>query len=68
VLTGREISAEEALAVHLVSAVVPPAQLASAVDAIVERIRRAPRDFLVRSKAKAVARAAIPPTTPTLDL
>jgi enoyl-CoA hydratase len=68
VLTGREISAEEALAVHLVSTVVPPEQLADEVDAIVERIRRAPREFLVRSKAKAVARAAIPSTTPTLDL
>jgi hypothetical protein len=51
-----------------VSAVVPPVQLASSVDAIVDRIRRAPREFLVRSKAKAIARADIPPTTPTLDL
>jgi enoyl-CoA hydratase/carnithine racemase len=68
VLTGREITAEEALTLHLVSDVVPPAQLASAVDAIVERIRRAPREFLVRSKSKAIARADIPPTNPTLDL
>jgi enoyl-CoA hydratase len=68
VLTGREIDAEEALALHLVAAVVTPAELASAVDAIVERIRRAPREFLVRSKAKAIARAAIPSTTPTFDL
>jgi enoyl-CoA hydratase len=68
VLTGRELTADEALALHLVSAVVAPEQLPGAVDEIVERIRRSPRQFLVRSKAKAIARAAIPPTTTTLDL
>jgi enoyl-CoA hydratase/carnithine racemase len=68
VLTARELTAEEAFALHLVAAVVPPEQLASEVDAIVDRIRRAPRDMLVRSKAKAIARANIPASTPTLDL
>jgi enoyl-CoA hydratase/carnithine racemase len=67
-LTARELDASEALDLHLVNAVVPPEQLGKEVDAVVERIRRAPREFLVRSKAKAIARAAIPSTTRTLDL
>jgi len=67
-LTARELDASEALDLHLVNAVVPPEQLGNEVDAVVERIRRAPREFLVRSKAKAIARADIPSTTRTLDL
>jgi enoyl-CoA hydratase len=67
-LTARELDASEALDLHLVSAVVPPDQLGKEIDAAVERIRRAPREFLVRSKAKAIARAAIPASTRTLDL
>jgi enoyl-CoA hydratase len=67
-LTGRELAAREALARGLVSEVVARDQLEGAVERIVQRIVRAPRDRLLRSKAKAVARAAIPADRATLDL
>jgi enoyl-CoA hydratase/carnithine racemase len=67
-LTGRELDATEALALHVVTALAPPEQLAAEVGEVTERIRRAPREFLLRSKAKAIARAGIPPATATLDL
>jgi enoyl-CoA hydratase len=67
-LTGRVLSAEEALAVGLVSQVVAPDELMDAAMAVVERITAAPRQFLVRTKAKAIARAGIPAQTRTLDL
>jgi enoyl-CoA hydratase/carnithine racemase len=54
---GRELTADEALAVHLVGQVVPPEALAHAVNEAVTRIIAAPRDILVRTKAKALARA-----------
>lgn len=65
---GRELSAEEALAVHLVSEVVEPESLMEAVDRIVERVRVAPRDVLIRTKAKALRAAGVDPSSPTLDL
>ncbi len=68
---GRELTADEALKVHLVGEVVPPEALASAVSAAVTRILAAPRDVLQRTKAKALTRAGYAPTatgTPTLDL
>lgn len=67
-LTGRELDAQEALARGLVSEVVPRAELDTAILGWTRRIARAPRDRLLRSKAKAVARAAIPPDRATLDL
>jgi enoyl-CoA hydratase len=67
-LTNRELNAEDALALHVVSAVVEPAELPAAVGAVVDRTRQAPRDILMRTKTKALARAGIPPTTRTLDL
>jgi enoyl-CoA hydratase/carnithine racemase len=67
-LTGRELDAQEALALHVVNAVVAPDALDAEVARVVERVQAAPRDFLVRSKAKALARAGIPSATPTLDL
>jgi enoyl-CoA hydratase/carnithine racemase len=66
--TGRRIDAEEALRIGLVSRVVPAADLASATAEVTSAIVRAPREFLVRTKAKAVARAAIDEGTRTLDL
>jgi enoyl-CoA hydratase/carnithine racemase len=65
---GRELSAEEAHAVHLVGEVVPPDALMDAARAIVTRVVAAPRDVLVRTKAKALARAGYAPGTRTLDL
>lgn len=66
--TGRVVEADEALQVGLVSAVVSRDQLAAEVASVTEAICRAPRASLVRTKAKAIARSGIDPTTPTLDL
>jgi enoyl-CoA hydratase/carnithine racemase len=68
VFTGRPVDAEEALRLGLVSSVVPLEELDAEVARITEAIGKAPREFLLRSKAKAIARAAIDPATPTLDL
>ena len=65
---GRELMAEEALAVHLVGEVVAPEELPAATHAIVTRILAAPREVLVKLKAKALARAGVTEGTATLDL
>jgi enoyl-CoA hydratase/carnithine racemase len=65
---GRELTADEALAVHLVGEVVPPDALMEAARAIVARVVAAPRDVLRRTKAKALARAGYAPGSRTLDL
>ena len=65
---GREMSAEAALAAGLVGEVVAPEALADATAAAVARIVAAPREVLVRLKAKALARAAHSLGTPTLSL
>jgi enoyl-CoA hydratase len=68
---GRELTADEALAVHLVGQVVPPEALAHATSEAVTRILAAPRDVLQRTKAKALRRAGYgieSGQTPTLDL
>jgi enoyl-CoA hydratase len=65
---GRELDAEQALAVHLVGEVVPPEVLADAATAAVARIVAAPRDVLLRTKAKALRRAGYAPGTATLEL
>lgn len=66
--TGRAIDALEARALGLVSAVVPAGELGSAADAMARQIAEAPRRVLIRTKAKAIARASIDPGTATLDL
>ena len=65
---GREMNAQEALAVHLVNEVVEPDALAGATDAVVERVCAAPRDVLMRTKAKALRCAGFSGESPTLDL
>ena len=65
---GRELTADEAHAVHLVGEVVPPEALMDATRAIVARVAAAPRDLLRRTKAKALTRAGYAPGTRTLDL
>ena len=65
---GRELSAERALAFHLVSEVVEPEALQGAVAEMVERVCVAPRDVLLRTKAKALRRAGWDGASPTLDL
>ena len=67
-LGGRELNAEEARAVHLVSEVVPPLELMPVARAILNRIVAAPRDVLMRTKAKALARAGYALGTRTLNL
>ena len=56
--TGRSIEAEEALRLHLVSAVVPPAEVVGEAERMAELVCQAPRDVLMRTKAKAIRRAA----------
>jgi enoyl-CoA hydratase/carnithine racemase len=58
-LTGRDLDAREALAVGLVSFVVPPDQLADLVATTMRRVAAAPRAALVRTKSKAIERAGI---------
>ena len=65
---GRELDAEQARAVHLVGEVVPPEALPDAAKAAVARIVAAPRDVLLRTKAKALRRAGYAPGTTTLEL
>jgi len=65
---GRELTADEALGIHLVSAVVEPKELMEQALRMVQRVCVAPRDVLVRTKAKALRRAGVDPSSPTLDL
>ena len=65
---GREVTADEALAVHLVSDVVEPKNLMNTTVRLVEQVCVAPRGVLLRTKAKALRRAGVDPSSPTLDL
>jgi len=66
-LTGRAVDAAEALALRLVSAVVPPADLPAAVERWAGMILQAPRELLLRTKQKIVRRGGAHPPA-TLDL
>jgi enoyl-CoA hydratase/carnithine racemase len=66
-LSGRPVMAEEALRLGLVSQVVPDADLPAVAAAYAVTVAEAPRRFLIRTKAKIIARAHID-MTPTLDL
>ncbi len=67
--TGRSVSAQEALALHLVSAVVPPGDLAAAAAETAAAVARPPREVLLRTKAKAIRRArVVSDSGRTLDL
>jgi enoyl-CoA hydratase/carnithine racemase len=68
VLTGREIDAREALRLHLVTELTDPGELTDRALGLARQVSRAPREVLVRNKAKFTARSAISPETPTLDL
>lgn len=67
-LGGRELTADEALQVHLVSAVVEPERLMGAVAELVARVCVSPREVLMRTKAKVLRRAGVDPSSVTLDL
>lgn len=66
-LTGREIDADEALRLRLVSTVVPPSDVLRVALGRAALAARAPREVLIRTKAKADRRAGIA-VGPTLDL
>jgi enoyl-CoA hydratase len=68
VLTGRSVDAAEALRIGLVNRVVPAAELRPAADELAATIAGAPREVLVRSKAKFLAAADISPALGTLEL
>jgi enoyl-CoA hydratase len=65
---GREIDADEALRLHLVSEVVEPNALPAAAAAAIERVCASQRDVLMRTKAKALRRAGFGENTPTLEI
>jgi enoyl-CoA hydratase/carnithine racemase len=67
-LTGREVGAGEALRLHLVSELTGPGELTGLALDVARQASRAPREVLVRTKAKIIARAAIDPGTATLSL
>ena len=56
-MTGRRVDADEALAIRLVNQVVARAELPAATAALTDRICAAPRQFLARTKGKALRRA-----------
>ena len=65
--TGRVVEAQEAKALGLVSSVVPSGGLADEVARFTTMIGRAPREVILRTKAKAVRRARVVESN-TLDL
>ena len=74
-LTGRSVDADEAVALGLVSEVVPAVDLSAAAAKVANAVARAPRDVLLRMKAKVIRRARVVPDgdgaegrTRTLDL
>lgn len=66
--TGRELDADQALRLHLVSAVVQPGAALEEAVGVAHRIIQAPREQLMDTKAKALRAAGADPTTKTLDL
>jgi len=67
-MTGRILTATEALAAGLVSAVVGPDEVLARALELAERVAVAPRANLVRTKAKALARSGLVSGTGTLEL
>ena len=58
-LTGRRIDASEALRLGLVSEVVAPDALSERALAVAKQVASGPREVLLRTKAKIIARAAV---------
>lgn len=56
-LTGRTVDAAEALALRLVSSVVPPDALSAEVERWTALVLQAPRELLLRTKQKIIRRA-----------
>ena len=68
VLTGRSVDATEALRIGLVSQVVTPESLMASSIATARSIAAAPRETLMRTKAKIVDASGIPESLTTLQL
>jgi enoyl-CoA hydratase len=66
-LTGRTMDAAEALRLGFVSAVVPGDELMTQAAETASAIARAPRDILLRTKAKFIRRSGVV-SDKTLDL
>ena len=66
-LTGRAMTAEEAFAVGFVSSVVAAAELPAEAARVASAISRAPREVLLRTKAKFIRRSGVVAGA-TLDL
>jgi enoyl-CoA hydratase len=66
-LTGREVKADEALALGVVNRVVPRDRLMDEVMTMAAMITRSPREVVMSTKAKIIARAGIAKAG-TLDL
>jgi len=66
--TGRTVSPSEALRMGIVSQVASREDFWPTVVQTASKIAAAPREILVKNKAKAIARANLSPTTRTLDL
>ena len=66
--TGRSIDAQEALRLHLVSKVVPDGEVVAVAEAMAHEVTQAPRDILMRTKRKAIARSGYDPTAATLQI
>jgi enoyl-CoA hydratase len=66
--TGREVDADQALRLHLVSAVVQPGAARERAVGMARRVIEAPREQLMDTKAKALRKAGTDPGTKTLDL
>ena len=67
-LTGRVLSASEALDARLTSSVVEPDEVLPAALELAERVALGPRAALMRTKAKALARSGVLGVDGTLDL
>jgi enoyl-CoA hydratase len=58
-LTGRQVLADEALALRLVNKVVPRERLLEEVNATAAKIAQSPREVVLSTKSKIIARAGI---------
>ncbi|HXQ44743.1 MAG TPA: enoyl-CoA hydratase/isomerase family protein [Acidimicrobiales bacterium] len=67
-LTGRELTAPEALAAHLVTDVVEPADVLARALVVADTVALGPRAALQRTKAKILTRRGVSRETATLDM
>lgn len=66
--TGRSVDADDAHRIHLVSEIVAPDELAARALELARTVAAAPRENLMRTKAKALRAGSNDPARGTLDL